>query len=634
MTAPSRAVPTAVALAVLLAAAVPAAAGPLLAPARGRAVATRGIAGERRLVVDRAALADLRRRDTAAVAALPIGRGGAVDVALERFTPFAPDARVEVVDTAGTRTIPLPDEAYFRGTVAGDPTSRVLLIAGRTDVHGWVVVGGEVHAFGPDARGIHRVYALGDVDPAAFPPPAEFCANDLTPEAVAIDDGAPAADVPATADASATLKLADIAIDTDQELRAKFGSDAATLDYLAALAAAATAIYERDVAVRLRFSYIRLWATADPWAATSPGNALQEVRSYWNTAANGMAATAGPRTVVHFVSGKAVQGGVAYVNVLCNASYGYGVSQVYGSFDMASPSRIWDVMVFTHEVGHNFGSPHSHCYSPPLDQCYNAESGCYAGPVVASRGTIMSYCHLLAGGLANIDMWLGATVSDRIGQSVAAATCLATVSSSTTTTSTTTRSSSTTTTTTQPPVVTTTTPSSTTTAPTTSSTTTTTSTTTTSTSTTSTSTTSTTTTTAPRSADGDGDGVPDRRDACPDTPPGDLVDAHGCTLCGCIGPAAGGAWPSRAAYVRCVRAQSRALRSAGALERGALRIAVAAARRSSCGLAAVTRCCLAAGGGRRARCRLLDRDACATRAAAGLAVDVGPGSCTRARCGG
>src|SRR5207244_672878 len=171
------------------------------------------------------------------------------------------------------------------------------------------------------------------------------------------EKGRALAATPPVASTAGTLKQANVAIDTDQELRAKFATDSAALDYLASLAAAATSIYERDVAVRLRFSYIRLWGAAppDPWSATAPGGALGEVRTYWNDPANKMDTTAGPRTVVHFVSGKSVQGGVAYLDVLCNASYGYGVSQVYGSFDLSQPSQIWDALVVTHELGHNFG---------------------------------------------------------------------------------------------------------------------------------------------------------------------------------------------------------------------------------------------------------------------------------------
>src|SRR2546426_8898834 len=143
-----------------------------------------------------------------------------------------------------------------------------------------------------------------------------------------------------------------------------------------------------------------------------------------------MDTTAGPRTVVHFVSGKSVQGGVAYIDVLCNASYGYGVSQVYGSFDLSQPSQIWDALVLTHELGHNFGTPHTHCYSPPLDKCFSGEAGCYSGPVVASRGTIMSYCHLLAGGLSNIHPVFRDVGSARIRQSVGAPSSPAEVSGS------------------------------------------------------------------------------------------------------------------------------------------------------------------------------------------------------------
>jgi len=76
-------------------------------------------------------------------------------------------------------------------------------------------------------------------------------------------------------------------------------------------------------------------------------------------------------------------------------------------------------MGVSHEIGHNFNSPHTHCYnniggsSSPVDQCRSGESGCYAGtqtlpgPSGVGSGTIMSYCHLLSGGYSNISLKFG-----------------------------------------------------------------------------------------------------------------------------------------------------------------------------------------------------------------------------------
>ena len=438
--------------------------------------------------------------------------------------------------------------------------------------------------------------------------------------------------------ASLPLKVADVAIETDQELRAKFASDQEALDYLADLLAATTAIYERDVSVRLTFSYIRLWNSTDPWTASDTSGALDEFLTYWNAH---MAAQ--PRDVAHMVSGKPVQGGIAYVDVLCNKSWAYGVSQVYGSFDLSSPNQIWDVEVFAHELGHNFGSPHTHCYSPPVDKCYNQEPGCWSGAVVASQGTIMSYCHLNSGGLANIDLVFGGTVSARIGTSVSAASCLSTVTtttatstsatstSSTTVTSTTSTSSTTSTTAT----TTTSSSSSSSTSPTSSSSTvTSTSSSTSFTSTTSTlatpttssssTTISTTSTTlpVPRSGgDADGDGVTDVEDACADTPPGDLVGATGCSVCPCDGGASG--WPSRRAYLACVRGETRFRMVARTLDATGRRDAMRRARHATCGRPNRTRCCVPSG-----ECVVVTERACTARGGQSLAV----GSCVPSPC--
>jgi cysteine-rich repeat protein len=421
------------ALAVVLAMSSAGHAAPLLSPiARDARALPAGVSRGRTLALDASALADHRGRSSAVVPAFPLGDDGTADLVLRRFEPFSPAARVETVTDAGVRDVPLPDQLYFSGEVAGDPRSRAFLVARGDRVHGFVVTNGEVYAFGPDGRGRHRSYALRDADPTTWPPPGDFCANDLHPAEVAaptvneqagIAEGLLPPPVPLVA--ATTLVQADVAVETDHELWAKFGSDSGTLDYLASLVAADTAIYERDVAVHLRFSYIRLWATtSDPWSATTTSGQLTEVRNYWNAPANDMSAIAGPHALVHFVSGKSVQGGIAYIGTVCNASYAFGVSQVFGSFDLSNPSQIWDVLVTAHEMGHNFGTPHTHCYSPPVDKCYNQETGCYNGQIVASRGTIMSYCHLLSGGLTNIDLVFGDAVSTRIRNTVGAATCL------------------------------------------------------------------------------------------------------------------------------------------------------------------------------------------------------------------
>jgi hypothetical protein len=113
------------------------------------------------------------------------------------------------------------------------------------------------------------------------------------------------------------------------------------------------------------------------------------------------------------VSGANLGGGVAYLNALCDQSFGFGVSgNIGGDIDWSGwtgqPGNFtWDFVVVAHELGHNFGANHTHSYCPPLDQCY---TNC-AGPTVCSQGTLMSYCHL-CGGMDNIDLEFGPMIAN------------------------------------------------------------------------------------------------------------------------------------------------------------------------------------------------------------------------------
>src|ERR1051326_7862568 len=119
MDSTSRARGAGMAVAALLAGAAPSAATSLLSPIRAGGTSLGGVAGVQKLVLDRAALAELRARDRSLIAGFPLGRKRRAHLVLTRFDPFAPGARVEVMEPGGRHELALPDQVYFHGTVVG-----------------------------------------------------------------------------------------------------------------------------------------------------------------------------------------------------------------------------------------------------------------------------------------------------------------------------------------------------------------------------------------------------------------------------------------------------------------------------------------------------------------------------------
>jgi hypothetical protein len=191
-----------------------------------------------------------------------------------------------------------------------------------------------------------------------------------------------------------------VAIDTDTELLSqKFGnSTAAAADYIADLFAAMNVMYERDLDLRLLQGTTYLRTGSDPYVQNSGGSAsgaeLNEFGSYWKSHYQGV-----DRALAAMLSGKSPSSnsasGIAWVGGLCSSTYGYSFSKVFKINYLSGDAKI-----VGHELGHNFGSPHTHCYSPPVDQCWNGEGGCYSGATSCpgGPGTLMSYCHLVGCG--------------------------------------------------------------------------------------------------------------------------------------------------------------------------------------------------------------------------------------------
>jgi metallopeptidase family M12-like protein len=420
---------------VVLAGALPLGAVSLPSPLRygphsGISVLRADPAGERLLDLDVNGLGRLRSlsaMESVTLQDFPFAPGATGNVVLERFDVVSPDGVLVVQGLDGEKSSPLPRGTHFQGHLEGEPDSRVyvgvpgdFLVAVLQTSAGLVYVGPDGPTAGPVQHVVRRSDSLRNAElapldwtcdsdelaPAPFGPRS---AGGLTPGAVASLSKPSAA--PLSAMATAALKNAEISIETDQELLAKFnttGGLPAMTAYITTLLAQISVIYERDVQVHLTINRLQAWTTTDPYSATGTRAQLDEVGDWWH---GNRPKSSYPRTLVTYLSGKAVSGGIAWLDVLCMNDFSqsnhwggaYGVVQINANY----PANLWDLIATAHEMGHNFGSPHTHCFSPPIDMCYASESGCYNGTIVNPGplgGTIMSYCHLLTGGFGNIDL--------------------------------------------------------------------------------------------------------------------------------------------------------------------------------------------------------------------------------------
>lgn len=375
---------------------------------------------------------------------------GTSNLELERFEVWRSDAVVMI----GARRVEAPKSLYFRGIVDGDPNSRVLLsVREKGGVDGMVFRGNGSWSIG-NAKGQSGLRSK-QADQESFQKSFE-CGLDHLPAELRLG----AEDDRAVAESPSTVfdqpYDATIAIDTDYEYYNLGAFSAPTpaeraakaLDYMGDLIGYSDLVYSREIDTDMAIGFARLWdggAASDPWTIGSCGtepcgtdDALYQFQDYWNV---NMKST--PRTVAHMLSGKGLGGGIAYIGVLCQ-NYGPGSTSDYGlsaslggSFNWngsqaSNPaSVVWDIMVVQHEIGHNFNSPHTHDYcniggsALPIDNCYddgstdgclsgnpNVLPSCTADPITAytsgsGKGTIMSYCHLLAGSYGNMAMTFG-----------------------------------------------------------------------------------------------------------------------------------------------------------------------------------------------------------------------------------
>ncbi|MFA7605118.1 MAG: M12 family metallo-peptidase [Rhodocyclaceae bacterium] len=403
--------------------------------------------------------------------AVPLGADApqrSADMVLERFTVHTPQARVRIHHEHGEHVRPPAATSYLRGQLHGQPRSRALAAvepdhslrllvdteAGHSIVHdntarltmstarrADIARNRGAAAFRCNATAHGPTGVAARIAPTGFSGPLGQALGRLpahaAPQAPAPEVSAgvsPEVSPEAAALATGAYRVASLIVETDHALYRSLGSAEAVERHVTDLTAYLSDIYRSELGVELVIEQLNIYpsAAANPWRATDDYGILQELRNRWSSSAR----RSQSRSLVVLLAGESLAyddysaAGIAYVDALCNADYGYavlgGVGQG-GRFNPGLASVVWDSIGYAHELGHVFGSLHTHEFdlnlghTLPVDCCDAGDTGyCRTQPLLLPgigslqggsigqrTGTIMSYCHLLPGGNDNISPVFG-----------------------------------------------------------------------------------------------------------------------------------------------------------------------------------------------------------------------------------
>ncbi|MFM7774000.1 MAG: zinc-dependent metalloprotease [Candidatus Kapaibacterium sp.] len=339
------------------------------------------------------------------VADFPIGLNETGTLELkERPSVFDGETRAFKIVAGKRIEVRLPSSRTFSGSIRGDNGSKVIVVSTGDDMYVSMERGNGTMLQIAPATTKKNTLVLQDNTHGAT---SSFsCGFENLPDA---RQPMPNADVLRTVKGS-VLQATDqrealVAIETDRFLWTRMGKDEAKITrYLYTIFATVSWIYEREANVSFVLGTIIIHTDTDPDPYTENANGdigalLAEFSANWRanygTVKRNLA-------VLFTVPGKTDVGGIAYLATLCTTR-GFAACGIQTNSVLPTQGYQWDAFVTAHEVGHIFGAKHTHAcdWGPPIDSCVSTGGSipigdaCWNGTPKPSKGSIMSYCHLM-----------------------------------------------------------------------------------------------------------------------------------------------------------------------------------------------------------------------------------------------
>lgn len=340
---------------------------------------------------------------------IPVDTGTLI-LDLYKFEPLGEDFKVITASGSVTRH----KEVYYRGIIRGDDQSVAAVSLLENELmgvissrrYGNIVIGKD------ETQGLHVSFKDKDLK----------ILNEFDCEAIEV----PGHNSEEASDHSRSLAggCVEIYFEVTKDLYEELNSNVSSvISHVTGLFNVVSTLYANE-SLSIKISEIFVWDVNDPYNTSSAAKALQSFQNE-KTAFNG--------NLAHLLDGGNGNGGIAYVDVLCDPGFAYGYSRIDRNYS-GFPNYSWTVNVVAHELGHNFGSRHTQDCVWGTDQC-SAIDGCHQidpdvgcgscepGPL-PNKGTIMSYCYLQPNIGVDFSLGFGAEPGALIRARAAAASCL------------------------------------------------------------------------------------------------------------------------------------------------------------------------------------------------------------------